>query len=52
MVVLAEVLGLAHDKIWVLATAPASLTAVQVWQDGTVNVAFVNRTAHLDSTHR
>jgi probable phosphoglycerate mutase len=44
MVVLAEVLGIPHDKVWRLAAAPGSLTALEVWPDGTVSVAFTNRT--------
>lgn len=44
MVVLAEVLGIPHDKVWRLAAAPGSLTALEVWADGTVSVAFTNRT--------
>lgn len=47
LVVLAEVLALPHARFWALATAPASLTAIQLWRDGTTQVAFVNRTAHL-----
>jgi probable phosphoglycerate mutase len=45
--VLAEVLGLAPDRFWSLATAPGSLTGVEVWADGTASVAFTNRTDHL-----
>ena len=45
--VLAEVLGLAPDRFWSIATAPGSLTAVEVWADGTASVAFTNRTDHL-----
>jgi probable phosphoglycerate mutase len=45
--VLAHVLGIPHERIWRLATGPASLTAVEVWADGGASVAFVNRTSHL-----
>jgi ribonuclease H / adenosylcobalamin/alpha-ribazole phosphatase len=45
--VLANVLGIRHERIWRLATAPASLTSVEVWADGGASVAFVNRTSHL-----
>jgi len=45
--VLAHVLGIPHERIWRLATAPASLTLVEVWADGGASVAFVNRTSHL-----
>ena len=45
--VLAEVLGLAGDRFWSLATAPGSLTGVEVWADGSASVAFTNRTEHL-----
>ena len=31
MVVLAHVLGIPHDRIWRLATSPASLTTIEVW---------------------
>ncbi len=44
MCVLAHVLGIPHDKVWRLAAAPGSLTALEVWPDGTVSVAFTNRT--------
>jgi broad specificity phosphatase PhoE/ribonuclease HI len=47
MTVLAHVLGIPHDRIWRLATAPASLTSVEVWTDGGTSVAFVNDTSHL-----
>lgn len=47
LTVLAEVLGLAPDRFWAIATAPGSLSAVEVWPDGTATVAFTNRTAHL-----
>ena len=45
--VLAHVLGIPHERIWRLATAPASLTLVEVWADGGTSVAFVNDTSHL-----
>ena len=45
--VLAEVLGTPVDRFWALATAPGSLTAVEVWEDGSASVAFTNRTEHL-----
>jgi probable phosphoglycerate mutase len=45
--VLAEVLGLGPDRFWSLATAPGSLTGVEVWADGTASIAFTNRTDHL-----
>jgi probable phosphoglycerate mutase len=44
MCVLAQVLGIPHDKVWRLAAAPGSLTALEVWPDGNVSVAFTNRT--------
>jgi probable phosphoglycerate mutase len=44
MVVLAHVLGIPHDRVWRLAAAPGSLTGLEVWADGTVSVAFTNRT--------
>ena len=44
LVVLAHLLGLPHDRAWRLAAAPGSLTAVEVWDDGEVSVAFTNRT--------
>lgn len=47
MTVLAYLLGIPHDRIWRIATAPASLTSVEVWADGGVSVAFVNDTSHL-----
>ena len=47
MTVLAHLLGIPHEHIWRLATAPASLTSVEVWADGGTSVAFVNDTSHL-----
>lgn len=47
MSVLARLLGMDHERAWSLATAPASVTAVEVWPDGGVQVAFVNDTHHL-----
>lgn len=47
LTVLAEVLGLGAERFWSLATAPGSLTGVEVWADGTASVAFTNRTDHL-----
>jgi broad specificity phosphatase PhoE/ribonuclease HI len=44
IVVLGHLLGLPHDRAWRLAAAPGSLTAVEVWDDGEVSVAFTNRT--------
>lgn len=52
MCVLAEVLGIDHDRAWSIATAPASLTALEVWPDGGVQVAFVNDTHHLHGLPR
>ena len=52
MSVLARFLGMDHERAWSLATAPASLTAVEVWPDGVAQVAFVNDTHHLyDPVH-
>jgi probable phosphoglycerate mutase len=45
--VLADVLGTPVERFWALATAPGSLTAVEVWEDGSASVAFTNRTDHL-----
>lgn len=47
MTVLAYVLGIPYGRIWRIATAPASLTCVEVWADGGTSVAFVNDTSHL-----
>ena len=47
MTVLAHVLAIPHERIWRLATAPASLTCVELWADGGASVAFVNDTSHL-----
>lgn len=47
MTVLAQVLGIPHERIWRLATSPASLTCLEVWADGGTSVAFVNDTSHL-----
>jgi probable phosphoglycerate mutase len=43
MVVLAQLLGMPHDKAWRLAAGPGSLSAVEVWPGGEVSVAFTNR---------
>jgi broad specificity phosphatase PhoE len=45
--VLAHMLGIPYDRIWRLATAPASLTAVEIWADGGTSVPFINDTSHL-----
>jgi probable phosphoglycerate mutase len=45
--VLSDVLATPAERFWALATAPGSLTAVEVWEDGSASVAFTNRTAHL-----
>ena len=47
MVVLSQVLGIDSNRTWSIATAPASLTALEFWPDGGVQVAFVNDTHHL-----
>lgn len=44
LVVLAHVLGIPHERIWRLAGAPGSLTAIEAWPDGEAVVAFTNRT--------
>jgi len=43
MVVLAHLLDIPHERMWRLATAPGSLSAVEVWEGGQVAVAFTNR---------
>jgi ribonuclease H / adenosylcobalamin/alpha-ribazole phosphatase len=45
--VVTDVLETPGSRFWALATAPGSLTAVEVWEDGSVAVAFTNRTDHL-----
>ena len=45
--VLSHLLGIPYDRIWQMATAPASLTCVEVSADGGHSVAFVNDTSHL-----
>jgi broad specificity phosphatase PhoE len=50
MTVLAHALGIPHQRIWQLATAPASLTSVEVWADGGTLVTFVKDTSHLRSS--
>ena len=45
--VLSDVLGTPVGRFWAVATAPGSLTAVEVWEDGSASVAFTNRTDHL-----
>jgi probable phosphoglycerate mutase len=45
--VLAHLLRIPHERMWQLATAPASLTSVEIWADGGVSIAFVNDTSHL-----
>jgi probable phosphoglycerate mutase len=45
--VLTDVLETPGSRFWAIATAPGSLTAVEVWEDGSAAVAFTNRTDHL-----
>jgi len=45
--VLSDVLATPADRFWAVATAPGSLTAVELWEDGSASVAFTNRTDHL-----
>ena len=45
--VLSDVLQTPGQRFWAIATAPGSLTAVEVWEDGAAAVAFTNRTEHL-----
>lgn len=47
--VLSEVLGMDHERVWALATDPASITALDIWPDGGARVAFLNDTHHLQS---
>ncbi|KNX37402.1 bifunctional RNase H/acid phosphatase [Luteipulveratus halotolerans] len=47
MAVLASVLGLTRERAWQLAAAPASVTGIELWRDGNVQIAFVNDTHHL-----
>ena len=44
MCVLAHVLDLTPEASWRLAASPGSLQAIEAWQDGTISVAFTNRT--------
>lgn len=48
MSVLGRLLGIDHSRAWSIATAPTSLTGVEVWPDGGIQVAFVNDTHHLE----
>lgn len=48
MSVLARLLGMDHERAWSIATAPASLTAIEIWPDGGAQLAFVNDTHHLE----
>ena len=45
--VVTDVLQTPGPRFWAIATAPGSLTAVEVWEDGSAAVAFTNRTDHL-----
>ncbi|CAN5574288.1 bifunctional RNase H/acid phosphatase [soil metagenome] len=47
MCVLAQVLKIDHERIWSVATAPCSLTQVEIWPDGGVSVSYINDTHHL-----
>ncbi|MFX0539377.1 bifunctional RNase H/acid phosphatase [Ornithinimicrobium sp. Y1847] len=47
MSVLCRLLGIDHDRAWSIATAPTSLSAIEVWPDGGAQVAFINDTHHL-----
>ncbi|NYF99472.1 reverse transcriptase-like protein [Janibacter cremeus] len=44
LLVLAHVLGMPHERMGRLASAPGSLTAIEAWPDGEAVVAFTNRT--------
>lgn len=48
MCVLAQVLQIDHERMWSVATAPCSLTQIEVWPDGGVSVAYVNDTHHVE----
>ncbi|WP_456077508.1 reverse transcriptase-like protein [Intrasporangium oryzae] len=47
LTVLSDVLGMPAERFWAIATAPGSLTGIEVWEDGSASVAFTNRTDHL-----
>lgn len=47
--VLADVLGMPPQRIWSLGISPGSISVVEVWADGTRQVALVNDTHHLES---
>ena len=47
--VLGGVLRLPDESFWTIATAPASITGLQVWADGNVSIPFTNRTDHLET---
>ncbi|WP_265447103.1 bifunctional RNase H/acid phosphatase [Flexivirga meconopsidis] len=47
MVVLQSLLGLSTGHSWLLATDPASLTAIEVRDDGSAVVGYTNDTHHL-----
>ena len=52
MSVLCRLLGIDQERGWSVATAPASLSAVEIWPDGVAQIAFVNDTHHLyDPSH-
>ena len=52
MSVLCRLLGIGQERGWSVATAPASLSAVEIWPDGVAQIAFVNDTHHLyDPSH-
>ena len=44
LVLLEHLLGLDDDKAWRLGISPGSLTAVESWENGEIQLAFVNRT--------
>jgi probable phosphoglycerate mutase len=47
MCVLSQLLAIPHERLWSIATSPASLTGIEVWADGGFSVSFVNDTHHL-----
>ncbi|HWC23993.1 MAG TPA: bifunctional RNase H/acid phosphatase [Flexivirga sp.] len=47
LVVLRSLLGMSLGHAWLLSADPASLTEIDVYADGTANVAYTNDTHHL-----
>lgn len=47
LIVLTHLLGIAPERFWSLATEPASISIIDLWDDGNLSVPAINRVEHL-----